>query len=177
VAANPSASAQTRPRVTVCVDVDDNAELIRAVHRRFVPTRGHLVLTVVPKAGAVEDLIRGMLVGLHVLWRLPARLRSGRVPLAGEDRAIAEWEISWALTRVGITSLWVLDADHANLFAWRWLRDTAEREDLRLILHTTTGPDAWQAAALAGCRVRTLSPERLLGQGRSRAGTDRRFRG
>jgi peptidyl-tRNA hydrolase len=98
VAANPTAMAHTLPRVAVCVDLDDNAELIRAIHHRFVPARGHLVLTVGPKAGAVEDLIRGMLVGLHVLWRLPPRLRPGRVPLGGEDRAIAEWEISWALT-------------------------------------------------------------------------------
>jgi len=142
-----------------------------------VPPRGHLVLTVGPKAGAVEDLIRGMLVGLHVLWRLPPRLRPGRVPLGGEDRAIAEWEISWALTRVGITSLWVLDADHASMFGWRWLRDTAEREGLRLIPHTTTVPDTWQAAALTGCRVRTISPEQLRGPSRSRAGTDRRSRG
>lgn len=95
-----------------------------------------------------------------------ARLRPGRVVLAGEDRAIAEWEISWALTRAGITSLWCLDADNANPLAWRWLRDTAEREDLRLVLHTTTVPDTATGAALTGCRVRTLSPQQLRGASR-----------
>ena len=39
------------------------------------------------------------------------------------------------------------DADHATPFAWLWLRHTAEREDLRLVLYTTTVPDRGQAAA------------------------------
>ena len=164
MAANPPAPA--RPRVTVCVDLADNAETIRAIHRRFTSAHGHLVLTVAPGSGAVEDLIRSTLMRLNVLWRLPTRLRPGRVVLAGEDRAIAEWEISWALTRAGITSLWCLDADNANPLAWHWLRDTAEREDLRLVLHTTTVPDTVTGAALTGCRVRTLSPQQLQGASR-----------
>ncbi len=102
-----------------------------------------------------------MLLTLNVLWRLPAKLRPGGVSLNEEGRAIAEWEISWALSRLGITSLWVIDADRANLFAWLWLRHTAQREAIRLVLHTTTVPDRWQAAALAGCRVRAVSPEQL----------------
>lgn len=163
------------------MDLDDDVELIRAIHRRFVAAGGNLVLTAIP-ASRVDDLVRTMLIALDVLWRLPSKLRPGGVTLAGESRAIAEWEISWALTRVGITSLWVLDADRANLCAWRWLRDTAERENLRLILHTTTVPSPLQAAALSGCRVRTLSPEQLQNPrsfcpGRSHAGTDTRSPG
>jgi len=155
-----------RPRVAVCVDLDDDVEIIRAIHRQFVLAHGRLVVTAAPQAGTVDHLIRAMLIGLNVLWRLSTHLQCARVSLVGEERAAAEWEISWALTRTGITDLWVLDAHAANAFAWRWLRDTAEREDLRLVLHTTTVPDTAQGAVLTGCRVRTLSPERLRGPGR-----------
>lgn len=169
------------PRVTVCVDLDDDVAVIRGIHRACVLDRGPLVLTAAP-ASSADDLVRAMLITLNVLWRLPARLRPGGVSLNDVGRDIAEWEISWALSRVGITSLWVIDADRANLFAWLWLRHTAEREDLRLVLHTTTVPDHWQAAALTGCRVRTISPEQLLNPRnlsltRRHAGTDRRSRG
>lgn len=169
------------PRVEVCVDLDDDADLIRGIHRDFVLTNGHLVVTAAPATSA-DDLIRTMLITLNVLWRLPAKLRPGGVSLDDEGRAIAEWEISWALSRLGITSLWVIDADQANLFAWFWLRHTAQREALRLFLHTTTVPDRWQAAALACCRVHAVSPEQLQNpQGRaltrSHAGTGTRSRG
>ena len=169
------------PRVTVCVDLDDDVAVIRGIPRACVLDRGHLVLTAAP-ASSADDLVRAMLITLNVLWRLPARLRPGGGSLNDVGRDIAEWEISWALSRVGITSLWVIDADRAKLFAWLWLRHTAEREDLRLVLHTTTVPDHWQAAALTGCRVRTISPEQLLNPRnlsltRRHAGTDRRSRG
>lgn len=134
--------------------------MIRSIHRTFTLAQGHPVLTAAP-ASSADDLIGRMLIALNVLWRLPAKLRPGGASLKKEGRAIAEWEISWALSRVGITSLWVIDADQANLFAWLWLRHTAQREDLRLLLHTTTVPDRWQAAALAGCRVHAVSPEQL----------------
>lgn len=180
MAAN-QATRRLAPRVTVCVDLDDDVAVIRGIHRACVLGCGHLVLTASP-ASSADDLIRAMLLALNVLWRLPARLRPGGVSLNDVGRDIAEWEISWALSRVGITSLWVIDADHANLFAWLWLRHTAEREDLRLVLYTTTVPDRWQAAALAGCRVQTVSPEQLLSprnhsRTRSHAGTGRRSRG
>ena len=177
-----STSGTWRPlRVGVCVDLDDNAEVIRGIHRDFALTHGNLVVTA-PPASSADDLIRTILITLNVLWRLPAKLRPGGVSLNDEGRAIAEWEISWALSRVGITSLWVIDADRANLFAWLWLCHTAEREDLRLVLHTTTVPDHWQAAALTGCRVQTISPEQLLNPRnlsltRRHAGTDTRSRG
>ncbi len=145
----------------VCVDLDDDVTVIRGIHRNFVLAQGHLVLTAAPATSA-DDLIRKMLITLNVLWRLPAELRPGGVSLNEEGRAIAEWEISWALSRVGITSLWVIDADQANLFAWLWLRHTAQREDLPLFLHTTTVPDRLQAVTLAGCRVHAVSPEQLL---------------
>ena len=176
------ATGGRRPlRVEVCVDLDDDAALIRGIHRTFVLSGGQLVVSAAPGSRA-DDLIRTMLITLNVLWRLPARQRPGGVSLNEEGRAVAEWEISWALSRVGITSLWVIDADKANLFAWLWLRHTAQREDLRLILHTTTVPDRWQAAALAGCRVRAVSPKQLLNPrhhspSRSPAGTGRRSRG
>ena len=177
----PIASGRRPPRVVVCVDLDDDIDVIRGIHRSFVLARGHLVLTAAP-ASSADDLIRKMLITLNVLWRLPAKLRHGGVSLNGEGRAIAEWEISWALSRVGITSLWVIDSDQANLFAWLWLRHTAQREDLRLFLHTTTVPDRWQAAALAGCSVHAVSPEQLQNPRnhsltRSHAGTGTRFRG
>ncbi|HET9872209.1 MAG TPA: hypothetical protein VFP89_06395 [Propionibacteriaceae bacterium] len=148
------------PRVEVCVDLDDEADVIRGIHRDFVLAEGHPVVTAAP-ANSADDLIRTMLLTLNVLWRLPAKLRPGGVSLHDEGRAIAEWEISWALSRIDITSLSVIDADQANLFAWLWLRHTAQREALRLFLRTTTIPDPWQAAALAGCRVRAVSPEQL----------------
>ena len=165
----------------MCIDLDDDADVIRGIHRDFVLAQGHLVVTTAP-ATSVDDLIRTILTTLNVLWRLPSKLRPGGVSLDEGGRVIAEWEISWALSRVGITSLWVIDADRANLFAWLWLRHTAQREGLRLVLHTTTVPDRWQAAALAGCRVRAVSPEQLPNpQGRSRtrsrAGTGTRSRG
>ncbi len=167
--------------MAVCVDLDDDVDVIRGIHRSFTLARGHLVLTAAP-ASSADDLIRTMLIALNVLWRLPAKQRPGGVSLNEVGRAIAEWEISWALSRVGITSLCVIDADQANLFAWLWLRHTAQREDLRLFLHTTTVPDRWQAAALAGCRVHAVSPEQLLNPrnhslNRSHAGTDTRSRG
>lgn len=148
-------------RVVVCVDLEDDVDVIRGIHRNFTLAQGHLVLTAAPAAGA-DDLIRTMLITLNVLWRLPAKQRPGGISLNEDGRAIAEWEISWALTRVGITSLWVIDADQGNLFAWLWLRHTAQREGLRLFLHTTTVPDRWHAATLAGCRVHAVSPEHLL---------------
>lgn len=165
----------------VCVDLEDDAALIRGIHRTFALAHGHLVVSAAP-GSSLDDLVRTMLITLHVLWRLPAKLRPGGVSLNEDGLAIAEWEISWALSRVGITSLWVIDADQANLFAWLWLRHTAQREDLRLLLHTTTVPDRWQAAALAGCRVRAVSPEQLLSprnhsRTRPRAGTGTRSRG
>jgi len=167
-----------QPRVAVCVDLDDDVEVIRAVHRRCAQARGHLVVTAGPKAASVDHLIRTLLIRLHVLWRLPRALQRSRTALAVEDRAAAEWEISWALTRTGITSLWVLDADHADVFAWRWLRRTAECEDLRLILHMTTAPDTQLAAALSGCRVRDLNPNQLRALiPEPSGGTGRRFRG
>lgn len=150
-----------RPRVTLCVDIDDDIDVIRTVRRRYVLDRGCVVLTVGPQAGSVEDLIRALLRSLSVLWRLPGRQQRGRAAMTGEDRAAAEWELSWALTRAGVTDLWVIDADAASTLAWWWLRDTAEREGLRLTLHTTTVPDAPHAAALTGCRVRLLNPDRL----------------
>lgn len=190
-AAAVAANASPRRRVSVCVDLDDDAAVIRTIHHRFVPDRGHLVLTVSPQGGTAEHLIRTMLIELNVLWRLPTHLQRSGVSLAGQDRAAAEWEISWALTRTGATHLWVLDADRATMFAWRWLRDTAEREDLHLTLHTTAVPAAAQVAALTGCRVRALSPDQLLGLGcpstrrelpspgwpKASEGTGRRFRG
>jgi len=134
--------------------------------------------TVAPGTGAVDHLIRTLLIRLHVLWRLPRALQRSQTTLTVEDRAAAEWEISWALTRTGTTSLWVLDADHADVFAWRWLRHTAEREDLRLILHMTTTPDTQQAAALSGCRVRDLNPNQLRAPTpEPSGGTGRRSRG
>jgi len=159
-------NASPRPRVSVCVDLDDDAAVIRTIHHRFVPDRGHLVLTVSPQGGTVEHLIRAMLIELNVLWRLPADLQRSGVPLEGQDRAAAEWEISWTLTRLGITHLWVLDAHRATMFAWRWLRDTADREDLHLTLHTTAVPADVQVAALTGRVVRALSPDLLSGLGR-----------
>lgn len=154
-------SARRHPlRVDLCVDLDDDVDVIRGIHRTLTLDEGHLVVTAAP-ASTADDLIRTMLLTLNVLWRLPAKLRPGGVSLNEEGRAIAEWEISWALSRLGITSLWVIDADRANLFAWLWLRHTAQREAIRLVLHTTTVPDRWQAAALAGCRVRAVSPEQL----------------
>ena len=175
MAANRATVGWRPPRVEVCVDLDDDAALILGIHRTFALAGGHMVVSAAP-GGSVDDLIRTMLITLHVLWRLPAKQRPGGVSLNDEGRAIAEWELSWALSRVGITSLWVIDADHANLFAWLWLRHTAQQEDLRLFLHTTTVPDRWQAAALVGCRVRVVSPEQLLSprnhsRTRSRAGT------
>lgn len=160
MAANRAAGGRRPPRVEVCIDLDDDVDVIRGIHRNVVLARGHLAITAAP-ASSADDLIRTMLISLNVLWRLPAKQRPGGVSLSEDARAIAEWEISWALSRVGITSLWVIDADHANLFAWLWLRHTAQREDLRLLLHTTTVPDRWQAAALAGCRVQVVSPEQL----------------
>ena len=176
-----STSGTWRPlRVGVCVDLDDNAEVIRGIHRDFALTHGNLVVTA-PPASSADDLIRTILITLNVLWRLPAKLRPGGVSLNDEGRAIAEWEISWAMSRVGVTSLWVVDADQANLFAWLWLRHTAQREAVRLFLHTTTVPDCWRAAALAGCRVHVVSPEQLQNQRRSLtrspAGTGTRSRG
>jgi len=174
----------------VCVDLDDDVAVIRAIHHRFGQDRRHLVLTVCPQAGTVEHLIRSMLIELNVLWRLPTHVQRSGVSLEGQDRAAAEWEISWALTRTGITHLWVLDAHRASMFAWRWLRDTADREDLHLTLHTTAVPADVQVAALTGCRVRALSPELLSGLGRpslqespipgwpkASGGTGRPFRG
>lgn len=189
-AADVAAKLLPRPRVSVCVDLDDDVAVIRAIHHRFGPDRGHLVITVCPQAGTVEHLIRAMLIELNVLWRLPADLQRSGAFLEGQDRADAEWEISWALTRLGITRLWVLDADRATMFAWRWLRDTADREDLHLTLHTTAVPAAVQVAALTGCRVRALSPDLLSDLGRpslrespspgwskASGGTGRPFRG
>ncbi len=151
-AAAVAANASPRPRVSVCVDLDDDSAVVRVIHHRFVPDRGHLVLTVAPQGGTAEHLIRTMLIELNVLWRLPTHLQRSGVSLVGQDRAAAEWEISWALTRTGATHLWVPDADRATMFAWRWLAGTAEREDLYLTLHTTAVPAAAQVAALTGCR-------------------------
>ncbi len=161
MSANRATGGRRPPRVEVCVDLDDDVAVISSIHRNFVLARGHLVLTAAP-ASSVDDLIRKMLITLNVLWRLPAKQRPGGVFLNEQGRAIAEWEISWALSRVGITSLWVIDADKANLFAWLWLRHTAQREDLRLLLHTTTVPGRVHAAALSDCRVHAVSPEQLL---------------
>ncbi len=186
-----AAKQLTRPRVSVCVDLDDDVAVIRAIHHRFVPDRGHLVVTVSPQGGTAEHLIRTILIELNVLWRLPTYLQRSGVSLVGQDQAAAEWEISWALTRTGATHLWVLDADRATIFAWRWLAGTAEREDLHLTLHTTAVPTAAQVAALTGCRVKALSPDLLAGLGRpstrpepaspgwpkASGGTGRRFRG
>lgn len=181
MAVNRATGGRRPPRVEVCVDLDDDVAVISGIHRNFVLARGHLVLTAAP-ASSADDLIRKMLITLNVLWRLPAKQRPGGVFLNEVGRAIAEWEISWALSRVGITSLWVIDADKANLFAWLWLRHTAQREDLHLFLHTTTVPDRWHAAALADCRVHAVSPEQLLNSrsrslSHSRAGTGTRSRG
>jgi hypothetical protein len=181
VAADRATGGRRPPQVEVCVNLDDDVAVVRGIHRTFALAQGHLVVTAAP-ASSADDLIRTMLITLNVLWRLPARQRPGGVSLNDVGRAIAEWEISWALSRVGITSLWVIDADQANLFAWLWLRHTAQREALRLFLHTTTVPDRWQAAALAGCRVHAVSPEQLLNPRnhsltRPRAGTGTRFRG
>jgi hypothetical protein len=96
---DPTTAGPRPPRVAVCVDLDDDVEVIRGIHRNFVLDRGHLVLTAAPATSA-DDLIRAMLITLNVLWRLPAKLRPGGVSLNEEGRAIAEWEISWALTRV-----------------------------------------------------------------------------
>ena len=134
MAADRATGGRRPPRVEVCVDLDDDVDVIRGIHRSFALTRGHLVLTAAP-ASSADDLIRTMLIALNVLWRLPAKQRPGGVSLNEVGRAVAEWEISWALSRVGITSLWVIDAGQANLFAWLWLRHTVQREDLRLFLH------------------------------------------
>ena len=181
MAADRAPAGLRPPRVKVCVDLDDDVDVIHGIHRSFTLARGHLVLTA-PPASSADDLIRTILITLNVLWRLPAKQRPGGVSLNEAGRAIAEWEISWGLSRVGITSLWVIDADQANLFAWLWLRHTVQREELRLFLHTTTVPDRWQAAALAGCRVHAVSPKQLLNPRnhaltRSHAGTGTRSPG
>lgn len=108
-----------------------------------------------------------LLAALGALWRIPDRLQTGRASIAGEGLAAANWEISWALHRAGITELWVLRAGTVGFLAWRWLRHMAEREDLRLVLMVSgepPGPE--QAAALRGCHVQLLDPDRL---GRPRA--------
>jgi hypothetical protein len=65
--------------VAVCVDLDDDVEVTRGIHRNFVLARGHLVLTAAPATSA-DDLIRAMLITLNVLWRLPAKLRLEESP-------------------------------------------------------------------------------------------------
>lgn len=150
-----------RNRVTLCVDLDDNPAVPRAVHNRYGHRRGHLILRPGPDTGTTEDLMHETLSRLHVLWRLPTRLQRSCSPILGDDRAAVEWEMSWALTRAGITTLWVLNANSASAFAWQWARTTAHREQLRLILHTTAVPNFGQAAALTGCHVRMLHPARL----------------
>lgn len=150
----------------MCIDLADDVAVTRAVHDKFLLDDGHLVLSPGPGAGGAEDLMREILIRLDVLWRLPTRLQCGRNPIVGDDRAAVQWEISWALTRAGVADLWVLHADLATAFAWRWLRETVECEHLHLTLHTTVVPDFYQVAALNGARVRILDLERLCPQGR-----------
>jgi len=151
----------------VCLDQAGDVAITRTIYDRFPLDKGHLVLSPGPGSGGAEDLIREILIRLSMLWRLPTRLQCGGNAIAEDERATVEWEISWALTRAGITDLWVLNANLANAFAWLWLRDTAEREHLRLTLHTTAAPDTLQAAALTGCQVRMLDPNQLLPKGRT----------
>lgn len=154
--------APARMRVDVCFDPDDDVAITHAVHARCTRGSGCIALAPGPDTGTAEQLQLHLLLTLGVLWRMPRRLQSGRTYLSEKDLAVVGWEISWALHRAGITELWVLRAEQVGITGWAWLRDIAEREQLRLVLmNRGHPPEAYHLAALRGCQLHRLNPDQL----------------